>query len=610
VVKIVGFSTFYGLQSFSASIKEIFYITFKLIKPPNMKRIICLIIVLPFLGISQSQNPEQRVETPVKAVTLHLDGAEIQQEKTLNLNSGITSIVFTNLSSKLIPKSIRVNVGESVSVLSVSEKLNFLNTGAESVKAKQLRDSLKNIQFQIKQITYDKEAFEKEKELLAKNNSIGGHEKGVAISELKLAADFYRSRIKEVNGEMLKLETKLEQLYIVSGRLQNELQESNMHENKPTGEIIILLQTDSKVTANIDLKYVVSDAGWAPYYELKAEDIGKPVTLVYRARAFNNTGVDWKDIKLKLSTSDPTRSAAKPHLASWFLSFNSHAYNDGQAYGGVDRYDYNAKSAPVQNQSQINYQNLENASDKSQLNDAEGRLWKEYVAKGKMEKDTKVTYEEVQVSELSAEFEIQRQYSIPSDAKPYIVEVTTHTLNATYKHYSVPKVEKDAYLLARITGWEDLDLIEGPANVYFAGTFVGQSYINTRSVDDTLDLSFGRDSKVLVTRTKIKDFNKENVSGNNRKAIYSYQMVIKNNRKAPVNIDLEDQLPISQNSEIIVDQVELSKGTVNKDDGRVNWKFVIPPGESQKVIFTYTIKYPKNRNLDTERKVKKYRAKF
>ena len=203
-----------------------------------------------------------------------------------------------------------------------------------------------------------------------------------------------------------------------------------------------------------------------------------------------------------------------------------------------------------------------------------------------------------------------KPYSIPSDAKPYIVEVTTYSLNATFKHYSIPKVEKDAFLLARITGWEDLDLIEGPANVYFAGTFVGQSYVNPKSVNDTLDLSFGRDSKVIVTRTKIKDFNNERIMGNNRKMVYSYEMVIKNNRKSAVNIDLEDQLPISQNSEIIVDAVELSKGLVNKDDGKVSWKFLIPPGESQKVIYTYTIKYPKNRTVDTEKTLKKVRARF
>ena len=213
-----------------------------------------------------------------------------------------------------------------------------------------------------------------------------------------------------------------------------------------------------------------------------------------------------------------------------------------------------------------------------------------YKSKGKKEEQSKVVCEEVHVSELSAEFEIKKPYSIPSDAKPYIVEVASYSLNTTFKHYPIHKVEKDAFLLARNKGWEDLDLIEEPANVYFAGKFVGQSYVNPKSVNDTLDLFFGRNSKVIVTLNKIKYFNNERIMGNNRKMVYSYEMVIKNNRKTAVKIGLEDQLPISQNSEIIVDAVELSKGLVSKDDGNVSWKFLISKGESQKVIYTYTIK--------------------
>lgn len=572
-----------------------------------MKKILLCLIAFPFLGSAQTQNPEQRIETPVKAVTLYLDGAEVNQQKTVNLNAGITQVVFTNLSSKLIPKSIQVNVGEGVNVLSISEKLNFLSLNAESIKIKQLKDSLKTNQYKTQQLISDKDAYDKEKDLLLKNISIGGHEKGVSIAELKLAADFYRSRMKEVNGELLRLDTKINEMYAVTNRLQNELNELNISENKPTGEIIILLQSDNKVAANVDLKYVVSDAGWAPYYELKAEDIGKPITLVYRARAFNNTGISWADVKLKLSTSDPTRNASKPTVMPWFLNFSSDIYGQTNGYLSNSNKNYYQKS-------QINDGNLENQfGAKQQLNEVELKSWNEYQVKTKREEAAntkKIVYEEVQVSELSAEFEIKKPYSIPSDAKPYIVEVTTYSLDATFKHYSLPKVEKDAYLLARITGWEDLDLIEGPANVYFGGTFVGQSYVNPRSVNDTLDLSFGRDSKVIVTRTKIKDFNNEKVMGNNRKMTYSYEMVIKNNRKTAINIDLEDQKPISQSNEIVVEVTEASKGQINADDGKVSWKFLIPPGESQKIIYTYTIKYPKNRTVDTEKKMRKVRAAF
>jgi uncharacterized protein (TIGR02231 family) len=174
----------------------------------------------------------------------------------------------------------------------------------------------------------------------------------------------------------------------------------------------------------------------------------------------------------------------------------------------------------------------------------------------------------------------------------------------------VPKVNRDAFMLARITGWEDLDLVEGPANVYFGGTFVGQSYIYTRSVDDTLDLSLGRDSKIVVTRTKQKDFSNDKVIGNNRKVTYAYEMVIKNNRKAPVTINLEDQLPVSQNNDITVDAVELSKAQQDVLTGKLSWTYTILPGEQQKIQLTYSIKYPRNKTISLQKTKMRARAKF
>lgn len=104
-----------------------------------MKTLLCTLFI-PLFGMSQISNLQQRVESPIRAVTLYLDGAEINQQKTIDLNAGITSVVFTNLSSRLIPKSIQVNVGERVRVLSASEKLNFLKGYSESAQVKQLKD--------------------------------------------------------------------------------------------------------------------------------------------------------------------------------------------------------------------------------------------------------------------------------------------------------------------------------------------------------------------------------------------------------------------------------------------------------------------------------------
>jgi uncharacterized protein (TIGR02231 family) len=544
---------------------------------------------------TNAQNVESiQVKTPVKSVILYLDGAEVGQSKQVNLNPGRTLVTFTGLSPKLISKSIQVNVPADVIVLSVSDKINFLNTEKLTPRGKQIKDSLELFTDANTQANYELSALNQEKAMLAKNESIGGHEKGLVVAELKLAADFYRARLKDINTELFKLEKKMAKNNEIINRLQNQMSENGDTET-PTAEISILVSSAAKTSANIDLRYVVKESGWSPSYDLVSEDVNKPIELKYRAKVYNNSGIDWNDVKLKLSTADPMQSASKPDIQPWYLNFSSPVvYNN--YYGNNDNNNYkNQANAPV-SQSQSLYE-LEISDKKGKKNE-------------NFQQQQKIQYEEVQISELSAEFDIKQAYSVPADAKPYIVDVVTYNLNATFQYYSVPKIEKEAFMLARITGWEELDLVEGPANVYLAGTFVGQSYINTRSVDDTLNLSFGRDKKIMVTRTKLKDFNSERTAGTSRKVTYSYEIVVKNNHKGPVQIEVEDQLPVSQNSEITVDAIELSKAEHNVLTGQLKWKLNLAPDETKKITLTFSVKYPKNKTIQLYKSKAKQRAKF
>lgn len=558
-----------------------------------------LALVAVFFSTNAQNTEEIRINAPVRSVILYLDGAEVSQSKNVALNAGRNLITFTGLSPKLISKSIQVNLSNDVTVLSVSDKINFLTENIETPRVKQLRDSLELLNDMNTQLNMEVTALNQEKNMLAKNESIGGHEKGVSIAELKLAADFYRARLKDINTETFKLQKKVNKNYLVIDRLQREIDESG-NKKLPTAEVSVLVMASAKTNANVDLKYVVKESGWAPSYDLITEDINKPIELKYRAKVYNNSGVAWNDVKMKLSTADPMQSASKPELAAWYLNFSNLATNKMN-------YNYNYNN----NNDIQGYSNAPSVAQSQSLYDQEVQF-KESKKSNKQALATinPIQYEEVQVSELSAEFDIKQTYSIPSDAKPYLVDVTVYNLNAMFQYYSVPKIDKDAFMLAKITGWEDLDLVEGPANVYFGGTYVGQSYINTRSVDDTLSLSFGRDKKIVVTRTKLKDFNSEQVAGTTRKVTHSYEMVIKNNRKAPIQIELEDQIPVSQSSEIIVEVKEISKAEKNDLTGQLKWKLSLAPDESKKIILTYTVKYPKNKSLDLQKRKAKTRAKF
>ncbi len=573
------------------------------------KTILTSLLLFPTLFVwAQTSVPSQTVQSKVESAILYLDGAELTQKKTVSLNPGRNIVVFSAITPKLVSKSVQVTISGDVSLLSVSDKINYLTDAKETAKTKQLKDSLEMVNDNILKLQWDMDAYQTEKNMINANQKIGGNEKGLAVAELKLAADFYRSRIMEINGETFKLNKKIETQKKVVSKLQAALYELNAMDNDPTAEIEILVNNNgsAKINSELEIKYIVANAGWVPTYDLIAEDINNPIQLKYKAKVFNNTNVDWNDIKIKLSTGDPMKNASKPELATWYLNYKTQYAYQQQTYGG---YDNNISNNNNANQIQQN-NNEYNAPASMTMDKLYAQELKKESEKAKKEQKAVIAYEEIQVSELSAEFDIKQMYSIPSDAKPYLVDVTSYNLPATYKHFCVPKIEKEAFMLARITGWEELNLVEGTANVYFGGTYVGQSYINPRSVDDTLDLSFGRDKKIVVTRTKLKDMNKDKVMGNNRKATFSYEMVVKNNRKGAINLELNDQLPVSKNTDIVVESIELSKAQLDPATGKLKWTMTLAPDESKKVTLTYSIKYPRDQSINLDNTKKKSRAKF
>lgn len=208
--------------------------------------------------------------------------------------------------------------------------------------------------------------------------------------------------------------------------------------------------------------------------------------------------------------------------------------------------------------------------------------------------DSAVDYESITVSELSTSFNIEVPYSIPADARPYMIELSEATLDASYEYLAVPKVDLSAFLLARLTGWEKLNLIDGPANVYFGNTYIGESEINTRLMGDTLELSLGRDNNVLVSRQKIIDQSKTKFFGTKKQESFVYEIQIKNNREIPVTIKLQDQIPISQIADIIVEPLNVSGAETDIISGRLQWISTLASGDSRKYVIAFDVKYPKN----------------
>jgi uncharacterized protein (TIGR02231 family) len=175
-----------------------------------------------------------------------------------------------------------------------------------------------------------------------------------------------------------------------------------------------------------------------------------------------------------------------------------------------------------------------------------------------------------------------------------------YALPATYQYYSVPKIEKDAFLISSIADWEKYNLLEGEAHIFFENTFVGKTILDVRYASDTLDISLGRDKAVSLNREKISDFTSKKFVGTRKEESRAWKITVKNNKSQAVSIMLLDQVPVSQRDEIKVDVEELSGGKLNATTGEVRWELKLNPNEERVLNVRYVVKYPKNRNLIIE----------
>jgi uncharacterized protein (TIGR02231 family) len=200
----------------------------------------------------------------------------------------------------------------------------------------------------------------------------------------------------------------------------------------------------------------------------------------------------------------------------------------------------------------------------------------------------------------SFEFAISVPYTIPSDGKNHQVGVQEQELTSSYKYYCTPKLDLDAFLFAQVTGWEGLNLLAGPAYIYFEGTYVGESLLDLGGVGDTLDISLGRDKGVTVQRTKRKDFSQRQVVGSKRTESVGWEINVRNNKAQAIDLVITDQYPIAVRSEIEVKLDDNGGASENNEKGFLTWKERVEPRTNKQLRFGYSVKVPKEKMVVLE----------
>lgn len=537
-----------------------------------MKKLLFIACLFISIQITRAEDG-QKVTSKVEKVTVFLNGAQVTRTATASVVPGTSTLIFENLSPNLDPASMQVRATGDFTILSVKHELNYLGEQLKNKKVEELQAMQKalrdKISLQSTLLTINQE----EANMLSKNQVGNGQSAGLDIVKLKAALDFQTARLTEIKRKELAINNELQSLNEQLRKYDSQINDLRQNQSATTSNVLVDISSTTALQSTFTITYVVSGARWYPTYDIRAKNVNSPVVIAYKANVSQQCGEDWRNVKLTLSTGDPSVSGVKPELRPYYLSVNAPILFKGYA----SQYNNN-----------INYSNS--------LNEV-------IVTKGLLGKVAGLQVDaggvDVNTTEnqTNMEFNIQNPFSVPTDGKPYLVEIDQVTAEAKYQYYAAPKLSTDVFLTARITDWTKYNFLSGEANLFFEGTFIGKSILDTRAANDTLNLSLGIDKNIVVKRMMQTLNEKPGLFGSNKKETRDWNISIKNRKTQAINLLIEDQVPVSQNTAIEVDTQETSGAEMNKATGKLSWTFTLEPQGVKQLRVKYSVKYPKNQSV-------------
>ena len=533
-----------------------------------------MLLFLSLLLPSMATNTQKKVSSKITDVTVYRQFAKVTNVANVAVQAGTTEIIFDNISTYINPQSLQVAIKGGMTLLSATYNVNYLDESGLPVRNKNLIDSLIMIGDELTWNQDQRNIYSGEIALIEANKSLINEKNNFTALEVANLANLYRTRMFDIKEKLLDLTKKQRKLALVKIDLENQLAEWSANLNKANGQIVLTVTSDAAVSGAIRCAYIVSNAGWIPQYDMRSEGWNKPIQLGYKANIYQNSGFDWNDVNLTVSTGNPSKNNDRPILNPSYVNFRVE-YNEVMT----------TKSMPSSSRGNMAYLSMEPALDiEDKIGDG---VFKE---QDRLETTLNSNF-------MNVEYKLKINQDIASDGKEHMVSIDQFDLPATYQYHAVPKLDPAAFLLAKVTDYGKYNLIAGKANIFFEGAYIGQSMLDPNVAGDTMLLSLGKDEQIIVKRIKLIEFSKTKLIATNKSETFAYETTIKNNKSTDINIEILDQVPISQNDDIKVEIDEMSLAEYAADFGKLSWKINVPANSSKKIRLIYTLKYPKDKMI-------------
>jgi uncharacterized protein (TIGR02231 family) len=517
----------------------------------------------------------------VKAATVYFNAAELSQTASVNLPAGTSEIVIKNVADNLNESTVQIGAPSSLTVLSVQFTQNYISEyeiDETNPVIKKVRDSISLTQKDIKKVQIEIYSSQQTIALLDANQTVGGTNTGLIVSELTKLVDFYKSKRTEIDNAIVLLQEKEAKLNEKLKSLNDKLEINTKKEEKNSkGKLVVQVMNEIAGVVNLDINYISNSASWTPFYDLRAENITSPINMMYKAQVQQRTGIDWKKVNLTLSSGNPNQNNQAPLLDPWFLRYQELEEVYSVGYGGGRDGDKDMKAKRSKTEMKV----VTQADMAYGFNSA-----------------SVSNYTTVNENQLAVSFDIDIPYDILSNGKPHSVSLKEIKLPATYKYYAAPRAEKEAFLLAEILDYSKYNLLPGEANIIFEGLYVGKTSINPNQTSDTLSLSMGRDKKISVKREKVVEKSGTRFLSSKKEQTFTFDITVRNNKKEAVSVMLKDQYPLSTDKDVEVELVESNSAKENKETGILTWDLKLNPNETKKIRISYKVRYPKDKILE------------
>ena len=528
------------------------------------------------------------VASTITAVTVYADRAVVTRTATAELTGGTAELVFANLPESLNEQSLQVSGRGTAqaTILDVSAKQTYVDfTPNERVKT--LQDQLKGLVKQTRGLEDRQAALDAQTSILARMEAalFTPPAKDVPRADLNqfTASLTYLSeqRVKII-AERTAIEEQREE---VSGKIDTvRAQLNELRGAGGRGYKTVTVRVTAAQAGNLEvaLSYAVPNASWSPSYDARVLSAEHAVALGYFGLVRQNTGEEWKDVALTLSTARPGLGGAAPALTPWQLDLLRDDVVRLEKFAVTG-------SAMRGQVSQDKAMNMQAMTSNAPLAD-ELRF---------KEKDAELSQATIETGATSAVFKIATAASVPSDNSPQKVPITTAKLAANPEYLTVPKRQALAYLTAKVVNASEFPLLAGAMNVFLDGTFVATSRVRTVMPGEKFDLALGADEGISVKHKRVQKFTEDTGLTNSGKRItYEYLLTIQNNKKTAERVIVVDQLPLSRNEKIVVKQLAPdAKDVKPTDEGALKWSLDLKPGEKRELTVKFTVDYANDVNV-------------